>query len=266
MRHVCLVGIACSFACSAPAQEAADTETESSSSGSESGMMSVTVGTTITTTTSASTTNATTTTTDAVTTDDPDTSDSSESATESTTGECVPAELGCPCDVGSTCTGELTCVDGTCVDEPPCDEPEGEPNDDEASAVELDEASCGGMGMTTDAALNGAESDWFTFHASEGAFCIGGGDPNVALQADLDLAVCIFATCDDGDTSFGCSDGAAESDSPDGVAGCCAQNAVGFDNFSCGFMNQNEANVWVRVTSVDTTCMPYELEWAYDNG
>jgi hypothetical protein len=156
------------------------------------------------------------------------------------------------------------CVDGVCVAAPPCDEPEGEPNDDEASAVMLDEVTCMDMAMTIDGGLNGAESDWFTYHALEGLFCGFGVDPQVSVQADTDLAICVFASCDNGDTTLGCSNGAQDSDSPDGVAGCCDQNSVGINNLDCsGFMTPRDATLWVRITSVDDACMPYTLSWEY---
>lgn len=242
------------------------TETSSGSSGSE-GSMTTTMGTSVTASTSMSTTTNQTTsptvTTD-MTTMDPDTTDGSMTATDATTtGECPPGDLGCPCDIGSTCSGELLCIDGTCVDELPCDEPEGEPNDDEASAAELDEATCNQMAMTVDGGLSGAESDWFTFHGHQDITCGFGVDPQVSVASDGDLAICIFATCDDGNTSLGCSGGAQESDSPDGVAGCCDQNEVGLNNFDCGFMVGRDATVWVRITSVEEACIPYTLSWEY---
>lgn len=245
-----------------------DTETSSGSSGSEGGMTtvgtSVTAGTSMTTTMNPTTSaTATTTATTDMTTMEPDTGDSSMTATDgTTTGDCPPGDLGCPCDIGSTCSGELMCIDGTCVDELPCDEPEGEPNDDEASAVELDEATCGAMAMNADAGLAGAESDWFTYHALQGFACPIGVEPHVSVQADSDLAVCVFAACDMGETNLGCNGGAQDSDSPDGVAGCCDQNDVSINNLDCGF-NNRDATVWVRVTSVDDVCMPYTLEFEF---
>jgi hypothetical protein len=266
MKRLCLAMVVGSIGCALPEGMMADTddtETSSGSSGSEGTM--TTVGTSVTAGTSMTTTTATTTmgNTTATTSTDPDTGDSSITATDATTtGDCPPGDLGCPCDIGSTCSGELTCIDGTCVEGIPCDEPEGEPNDDEASAVELDEVTCSAMAMSTDAGLAGAESDWFTYHALQGIACPIGVDPHVSIQADSDLAVCIFATCDTGDTNVGCSGGAQESDSPDGVAGCCDQNEVGINNFGCGF-NSSDATVWVRVTSIEEICIPYALEFEF---
>jgi hypothetical protein len=156
------------------------------------------------------------------------------------------------------------CIDGTCVDELPCDEPEGEPNDDEASAVQLDEVVCMEMAMTTEGGLSGAESDWFTFHGNQGAFCQGFGiDPQVSLEADGDLAICIFVVCDEGDATLGCSGGSQDSDSPDGAPGCCDQNSVGINNLSCGGLNPENTTLWVRITSVEDACIPYTLSWEY---
>lgn len=276
MKRLSFAFVACSIACAAPEGEMTGTETEtetdSSSSGSEGGMSS-TMSATSSPTTSAtsmstesgmattSATNGSATVGSATT--DPDSSGTSDSATDPTTdtGECPPGDEGCPCDIGSTCSGDLFCVDGVCQADAPCDEPEGEPNDDEASAVALDEVTCMEMAMMTDAGLSGAESDWFTYHANEG-FCGLGVDPQVSVEADVDVAVCMFASCDMGETSLGCNGGAQDSDSPDGVAGCCNQNEVSLNNLGCGF-NQRNTTIWVRVTSTEEMCVPYTLSWEY---
>jgi hypothetical protein len=278
MQRLGLVLIVCAVACAAPDGQMGGTETETEtdgSSGSDSSV-STTVSASVTmTTTMASDSNTTATltthgmtTSDSATTDvDPDTSGATatDATTGVTTGECPPGELGCPCDIGSMCEGDLLCVEGTCMESLPCDEPEGEPNDDEASAVELDEAVCTtpeAEAGSIDAGLNGAESDWFTFHADEQLGCFD--TPHVVVTADSDLAVCIFASCDDGTASLGCSGGADESDSPDGAPGCCDQNEVGLNNFGCGFMNPDtNATIWVRVTSIEEACLPYSLAWEF---
>lgn len=245
-------------ACAPDGEQLADTD-DTSGTGSSGTDGSTTVAST-TVTTSASTTM----TTGPSTTADPDTSttdDPSGTDSDATTGECPPGDEGCPCDVGSSCQGDLICEKGICIGEPSCDEPEGEPNDDEASAVESgDVVMCGAPAMMASGGLDGAESDWFTFQADGGNFCFS--DPRAAVTADADLAVCMFAECDTGDTNVNCSGGAADLDSPDGAAGCCDQNTVTLD-FGCGFMGAGNGTIWVRVTSVEAACIPYELAWEY---
>ncbi len=277
MKRLSFAFVACSIACAAPEGEMTGTETEtetdSSSSGSEGGMSSTmsatssptTSATSMTTETGMATTSATNgSATVGSATTDPDSSGTSDSATDPTTdtGECPPGDEGCPCDIGSTCSGDLFCVDGVCQAEAPCDEPEGEPNDDEASAVALDEVTCNVPGSESmSASLSGAESDWFTFHSDETAGCFS--EPHVTVTADSDVAVCIFAACDAGTTETNCSMGADESESPDGAEGCCNQNQVGVGVGCPGFPASGDATIWVRVTSVEDACLPYELEWDY---
>lgn len=186
-------------------------------------------------------------------TGDPDT-------TAGSTGECPPGALGCPCDIGSTCDGELLCVEGTCVDTPACDEPEGEPNDDEASAVALDEVQCGAAAMMAAGAFDGAESDWFSYHANDGIACFE--NPDVAVTSDTDVAVCLYVDCDNGQTNVNCSGGSQDDVSPDGLDGCCDQNAVSLGGFDCGISAAN-ATIFVRLTSIDAACVPYELSFDY---
>lgn len=199
-------------------------------------------------TTSATTTNA-----DESSTGDPDT-------TAGSTGDCPPGALGCPCDIGSTCDGELLCVEGTCVDMPACDEPEGEPNDDEASAVALQEAQCGAEAMVVSGGFDGAESDWYSYHANDGIACFD--NPDVAVTSDTDVAVCVYVDCDNGQTNVNCSGGSQDDVSPDGLDGCCDQNAVGLGDFGCG-LSPASATIFVRLTSIDAACVPYELSFDY---
>ena len=247
----------------------ADTDESSSGSSGTDGTdatTATTASTTVTTTTASTTMTtdpSTTVTTAPTTTPDPDTSttnDPSDPTTDAETGECIPGELDCPCDIGSTCTDDLVCIDGTCVAEPACDEPEGEPNDDEASAVELPDVTCGADTMTTTGAFDGAESDWFQYHAQDGIACFE--NPDVVVTSDVDVGVCVFVDCDMGDTSVNCSGGSDEDTSPDGLAGCCGQNEVGLGDFGCQF-NQQNATIWVRIISLDAACVPYELAFDY---
>jgi len=205
--------------------------------------------------------------TEGPTTDDDDTT-TSAATSEGSDGSCPPGGQGCPCDVGSSCTDGLECIDGVCVDPPDCEEPEGEPNDDEASAVELATAMCGEMAATTDAALFGEETDWYAFEiAGAGPFCpFAVVDAAVTIE-DVEVVVCIYAVCDgDGEAGVTCGfgNGQEASESPDGHAGCCGDATVELSSAGCGFPQQPPASVLVSVTGgTEDACSPYELAWAY---
>lgn len=270
MRKTSLLILVVALGCAGPTGIMADTDESSSGSSGTDGTDATTATTASTVTTTTASTTMTTdqstsmaTTTATTTSSDPDTSttnDPSDPTTDAETGECIPGDLDCPCDIGSTCSGDLVCVDGTCVDEPACDEPEGEPNDDEASAVELPDVTCGGDAMTQMGAFDGAETDWFVYHAQDAIACFQ--NPNVVVTSDVDVGVCVFVDCDMGNTSVNCSGGSDEDTSPDGLDGCCDQNEVGLGDFSCQFNSPN-ASLYVRIVSLDAACVPYELAFDY---
>jgi hypothetical protein len=197
-----------------------------------------------------------------------DASSSGDDATAGSDGSCPPGGSGCLCDIGSMCEEGLECVDGVCVDPPDCEQPEGEPNDDEATAVPLDPAACGQEGGTTEAALFGAESDWYIFELEGGQpFCFTNPTAVVTIE-EVDVAVCIYAVCPEGgqpNTSCGFGSGQEEAESPDGYLGCCDDDGDAvLDDAVCDFAQTPPASVEVSVTG-DTgrECVPYTLEWHY---
>jgi hypothetical protein len=182
-------------------------------------------------------------------------------------GSCPPGGTGCPCDIGSTCEGDLVCEDGVCVEPAQCDQPEGEPNDDEASAVVLAAANCGDEPQQTDAALFGADTDWYIFELMGGQpFCFTNATASVTMQ-DIDVEVCIFAVCPEGgqpNTDCGFGSGQTATDSPDGHLGCCNTGTAVLESAVCDFGQTPPMSVEVSVTA-DTgrECVPYQLEWSY---
>jgi hypothetical protein len=254
--------------CGGPSGMMAATDADDSSSGtsgdSTDGSMTSTNGATVgmTNGSTASTTEAPTTTmtsTTMTTSSDPDTSTTDDPTGDTTTDACPPGTEGCPCDIGSTCDGELLCEAGTCVVEPACDEPEGEPNDDEPSAVQLETAICGADPIEVAGGFDGAESDWFVFFADDQIACFS--EPTIEVEAAIDVAVCAFVSCAAGATDVTCQSGADESDSPDGLSGCCDQGGLDF-GFNCGLAGSN-ADIFVRLTSVDAECTPYTFTYVY---
>jgi hypothetical protein len=107
--------------------------------------------------------------------------------------------------------------------------------------------------------FDGAETDWFVYHAEDGIACFDA--PDIAVEADIDVAACAFVSCDSGSENVTCQGGAEEDTSPDGLPGCCDQNGVELD-FNCTFGSAN-ADIFVRLVSVDAACVPYELAFDY---
>jgi hypothetical protein len=178
---------------------------------------------------------------------------------------CPPGELDCPCDVGSACDGDLMCVEGVCVAEPACEEPEGEPNDDEASAIDQGDLSCGADAMTIDGAFDGADMDWYTTVPMGGGICFGSPSASVEVDGDAEVTVCMYAVCNDGGTNVGCGfgPGAGMPDtSPDGADGCCGGSSVDLDSVSCQSLDQSYV-AWVRVSTAQEECLPYTLTLEY---
>lgn len=183
------------------------------------------------------------------------------------TGGCPPGTEDCPCDIGSTCEGDLECLDGTCVGQQACNNPEGEPNDEEADAVELDTATCNEDPIVVDAALEGVEDDWFTFEGQPSMFnCFSGGTPAATATPDQGtLEVCMFIGCtggDPGNVSF-CPMNGQSADSPEGLHGCCGDGGASLGGESCGFQN-GDPFFLVRVHGgEENACTPYELAYDY---
>lgn len=192
-------------------------------------------------------------------TGDPDTSSAGDTAEDTSTGECTPGTEGCPCDIGSACEGELLCEAGVCVAVPACAEPDVEPNDDEASAFELEGVNCGVDAQDGAGGFDGAESDWFVFSATDQIACFSG--PTIEVESEIDVAVCAFVSCNAGSNTVMCGGGSDEADSPDGLPGCCNQGSVDLD-FNCTLAAAN-ADIFVRVTSIDAACSPYTFTYAY---
>jgi hypothetical protein len=196
---------------------------------------------------------------------DPDSTGSTSSDDASDEPPCPPGELGCPCDVGASCVDDLMCEGGECVDVPACAQPEGEPNDDEGSAVDLGALMCGGADVVADGALDGAETDWFLVDPQPGIVCLSSPSATVAASDGSDLTVCMYAHCTMGTSNASCgfAPGSGTPDtSPDGDDGCCNTGSVDVSNVFCNAIDQS----WVarvRVTGDGAACLDYELTLSY---
>lgn len=199
------------------------------------------------------------------TTSGPDPDSTGDPSGSDDDGKCSPGELDCPCDLGSTCEGDLMCVDGTCVAEPACEQPEGEPNDDEASAIDLGNLDCGGMALMQAGALDGTDMDWYTTVPMDGAVCFSNPTASVTNDAKADVTVCMYAVCNDGGTNVGCGFGmraGTPDTSPDGAEGCCNTGSVDLDSVTCQSFDQSYT-AWVRVSAAQDECLGYELTVEY---
>lgn len=177
---------------------------------------------------------------------------------------CTPGELDCPCDVGSTCEDDLQCVEGTCVAAPGC-EPEGEPNDDEASAIDGGDLQCGADPIELEGAFDGTDIDWYTVAPMGGGICFGSPGASVAVDGDAEVTVCIYAECNMGGTNVGCGLGPGSGmpdTSPGGVDGCCGTGSASLDSVSCNSLDQTIV-AWVRVSAAQDECLPYTLTLEY---
>lgn len=197
---------------------------------------------------------------------DPDSTTAADgSEGESDATGCAPGQVDCPCDVGSTCDEGLECVEGTCVAPGACEEPEGEPNDDEAGAIDVGSLECGGDPIVLPGALNGTEQDWFTTVPMSGAVCFENPTATVTTEGDAEIAVCIFAVCANGGTNVGCGFGGNAGTpemSPDGADGCCRTGSVELDSVTCQSISQ-DYTAWVRVSAAQDECLAYELTLDY---
>jgi hypothetical protein len=201
--------------------------------------------------------------------EDEEESTAGDDSTAGSDGSCPPGGTGCPCDIGSMCEGDLVCMDGVCVEAPECDEPEGEPNDDEASAVPLETATCGAEPATIDAGLFGEDADWYLFELEQVMFCFPDPSAEVTIEVeDLEVTVCIYAVCpEDGTPSVSCGFGPGASDpseSPDGHQGCCDDDGtVSLESATCDFFQTPPGSAEISVTA-DTAdaCVPYTLAWS----
>jgi hypothetical protein len=242
-----------------------ETETEGSSGSgtSTTGVSSTTLGTSGTSTATTSPTTTTTTATTAETTA-PDTtaSEGPLEVGEETVG-CPPGTEGCLCDVGSMCDEGLECVRGTCVGPGSCEQPEGEPNDDEASAVALADATCGAEAQVIAGALGGIDTDWFAFDIIPAMFCFD--DPTATAMADVDLVVCIYAVCEMGNPMAQCGfmSGQEESMSPEGLPGCCGMGTAELTESSCDFQGPADSVLVSVEGGVEGECLPYNLAWSF---
>ena len=185
-----------------------------------------------------------------------------DSATQDSTGrQCDPGTIDCTCD-GGTCEGDLQCLGDVCLPPGSCEKhPEGEPNDDEATAVALGEVP-GCMVAELAGAVDANDTDWFSYHGTNDAACAQ--DTLGIIDADSDLEVCMYWECDMGNEQVVCF-GVPEATSPDGWPGCCgpASNVV-FMQRQCLGVGNGDGTIYLEVRGPQAeTCIDYNLAYLF---
>ena len=180
----------------------------------------------------------------------------------STTAACPAGTEGCPCDGGS-CDGGLACVEDVCVTAGACaDHPEGEPNDTEATAVDLGEVD-GCAVAEVNGAVGAGDVDWFSYHGTHDPTC--NQDTSALNDSDPALTTCMYWECDQGQPQVVCF-GTPVQFTPDGHPGCCASdgNAVFMQRVCLGVGDQPDGTIYMEVREPDEPmCVEYSLAYLF---
>jgi hypothetical protein len=179
-----------------------------------------------------------------------------------TTGGCVPGTEDCSCDSGS-CDEGLACVDDVCVNPAGCeDRPDAEPNDDEASAIELGDHDCGTL-AEMQGAVDNTDIDWWTYHGIDDGLC--GENTIVIIGADEDLDVCMYFECDMGNAQVVCAAASSDAISDEGRPGCCGSGSTQYNTTSClGAATSDSGNIYISVAGPDEPmCLPYDIAYRF---
>jgi len=172
-------------------------------------------------------------------------------------------------DGDSTTAGDSTTDgDSTTTGVNVCDDPGPEPNEDEASAVDLGDQSCAAPDGDIVGVLDGdADVDWWNFHGLDGQNC-GFANPfiDLTLSAGDALRLCVFVNCDSGSNNedFNCPMGTMDADSPEGLPGCCGAGNITFA-LNCSGTQNESAEIFIRVDQAAAgACVDYSV--GYDWG
>jgi hypothetical protein len=192
-------------------------------------------------------------------------------ADSSTTGtptdvpqECMPGEVGCPCD-GDECVEGL-CIAGMCEAPMECDEDPNEPNDVNAEATVLegiDDNDANGT-MLTGVLADPFDMDWFTYPGTD----VTGQtvDPaRMAIVTGGTLEMCKYLDCVEGTELIVCPPGTVAEESA-GHPGCCGTGPIVFDadGFECeAGAFETSAQVYIRLRNADAQCVGYTVSYHF---
>lgn len=196
------------------------------------------------------------------------TSSASSGGTTGDGGLCEPGAVEmCECPMGGV--GTKSCNpngDGfgpcQCADLGDCDD-RNEPNDDEATAVQLGEQACQDPhGLFTGVLGGDDDEDWYTYHGVFSMQCVVEVDAIQELMAPPGVRMCAFFDCSLGDPSPDCYFDALQEQSPEGLPGCCGEGQVVFwVRCSAG---GPDGHVLVRIDhGPPDVCSEYSVEYRY---
>jgi hypothetical protein len=143
-----------------------------------------------------------------------------------------------------------------CVDDGP-----GEPNDTEATAVDVGPLTdCDPSGGLQQGVLAGdTDVDWYAYDATDRLGC--SVDPNRAVTVTGFVRLCKFIDCVNGIASVTCPDGSVAETSPDGHPGCCSNGDMQLDPGCSGI--EDDARVLIRIDQPTEACPSYALTYQY---
>jgi hypothetical protein len=170
------------------------------------------------------------------------------------TGEVVPIPEEC-------IDGEDDDCDGFVDDGCPCIEADKEPNDSEATFVQLlGKTDCDPTSQTLGTIADGSDEDWFRFHLGDNSICLLA--PTVSEVADDDLEVCAFFDCDAGTgASVTCNSGSAAT-SPNGLDGCCTTAGTLNPTVNCAGTVDDDMQIFMRMKHIGgLACANYTLTY-----
>jgi hypothetical protein len=132
-----------------------------------------------------------------------------------------------------------------------------EDNDEQGSFV-LGELQADGPFSLEAQVDDTADEDWFKVNlAPTGA---QRPEPSISLQAELDVEVCVFVRCAQGDEDVECGEyqPATTNANPGANPGCCATGDVGL-SYDCVGSIDLDGSAYVRIRAVEPIgeCLPY---------
>lgn len=164
-----------------------------------------------------------------------DTSTTGVASTAATTDACPPGSEGCPCD-GGACAEGLVCTAGTCAPPIACEDAEPEPNDSEATAIDLgthtdDDADGGAF---TGVLAGKADVDWYKYTGND--VVLHTTEPTRDVMFDKAARFCKFLECQSGGavmTEVTCPLGSDFAISPELRPGCCSGEGFELKDYNC---------------------------------
>ena len=192
-------------------------------------------------------------------------SSSSGFASSSSSGPgCELGTLDCACDPQGACEGDRVCVQGVCEMPQNCPQERSEPNNTEAQAPNLGEFNDFDPTFeTVDGRIPAGsdDEDWFSYQCDDNA--LGQVDMAYEIDTNIPVRVCQFISCDVANNPVvTCPDNSESATSPEGLPGCCSEQAeLVVEAIDCSpDDNDDSGRVFVRVDMpLQDMCVSYDL-------